>query len=67
MVNFTSLTSINPSIEGENRMNVLTNSLEENGNSDVVAKPTNIVSEDKGMGTLRVIRNQSSSTTENAS
>ncbi len=67
VVNFTSLTSTIPSIEGENRRNVLTNSLEENGNGDVAARPTNIASEDKGVGTLRVIRNQPGSTAKNAS
>lgn len=50
-----------------NGMNVLTNSPKESGNGDGTTRLTNIVSEDKGMGTFRVIRNQSSSTAKNAS
>jgi hypothetical protein len=49
-----------------NRTNVLTNSLKENGNGDVAARLTNIASEDKGMGTFKVIRNLRSFTKKNA-
>jgi hypothetical protein len=67
VVNFTSPTFTIPSIERENRTNVLTNSFEENGNGDVATRPTNIASEDKGMCTLRVIRNQLGLIVENSS
>jgi len=62
VVDFISSTPTIPSIEGVNRMNVLTNSLEESGNGDVTTRLANIVSEEKCMGTFKVIRNQLGST-----
>lgn len=58
VVDFISSTSTILGIEGVNRMNVLTNSLEESGNGDVTTRPANIASENKCMGTFKVIRNQ---------
>ncbi len=66
MVDLISSTPTILGIEGVNRMNVLTNSLEESGNGDVTTRLANIVNEEKCMGTFKVIRNQLGSTTKNA-
>ncbi len=56
MVNLTSPTFIVLGIEKRvNGTNVLTNDPKESGNGDVGARLTNIASENKGMGTFRVI------------
>ncbi len=60
VVNLISPTSTVLGIEERmNGMNVFTNSPKESGNGDVTARLANIASEDEGMGTFKVIRNQS--------
>jgi len=67
VVNLTSPTFIVLGIEKRvNGTNVLTNGPKESGNGDVGARLTNIASEDKGMGTFRVIWNQLGSIVKNA-